>query len=137
MLKIKTSELEKIKSKITTEKGVINPKLLTRYYLDGVLIGVENKKNVGTLQNFQATKKQSMYQINISSYMKLMSVIGKIRQTYMTLLVEIANSSLKQYYYNVKDCYKNMLGVGKCVDNLIEMQGVNYDLCAGSLLLQK
>ena len=50
-----------------------------------------------------------------------MSVIGKIRQTYMTLLVEIANSSLKQYYYNVKDCYKNMLGVGKCVDNLIEM----------------
>ena len=57
--------------------------------------------------------------------MKLMSVIGKIRQTYMTLLVEIANSSLKQYYYNVKDCYKNMLGVGKCVDNLIEMQGEN------------
>ena len=65
----------------------------------------------------------------------------------MTLLVEIANSSLKQYYYNVikelhdigcdditttehfyynvKDCYKNMLGVGKCVDNLIEMQGEN------------
>ena len=76
-----------------------------------------------------------------------MSVIGKIRQTYMTLLVEIANSNLKQYYYNVikelhdigcdditttehfyynvKDCYKNMLGVGKCVDNLIEMQGEN------------
>ena len=65
----------------------------------------------------------------------------------MTLLVEIANSSLKQYhynvikelhnigfdditttehfYYNVKDCYKNMLDVGKCVDNLIEMQGEN------------
>ena len=59
--------------------------------------------------------------------------------------VEIANSSLKQYYYNVinelhdigcgddittehfyynvKDCYKNMLGVGKCIDELIEMQG--------------
>ena len=30
MLVIKTLELEKIKSKITTEKGVINPKLLTR-----------------------------------------------------------------------------------------------------------
>ena len=65
----------------------------------------------------------------------------------MTLLVEIANSSLKQYYYNViKElhdigmdnisttegfyydvlcCYKNMLDVGKCVDNLIEMQGEN------------
>ena len=65
-------------------------------------------------------------------------------ETYMTL-IEVANSSLKQYYYdvirelhnvrrdditttehfyyNVQDCYKNMLGVGKCVDNLIEMQG--------------
>ena len=67
-------------------------------------------------------------------------------ETYMTL-IEVANSSLKQYYYNVvkelhnvrrdditttehfyynvQDCYKNMLDVGKCVDNLIEMQGEN------------
>ena len=65
-------------------------------------------------------------------------------ETYMTL-IEVANSSLKQYYYNiikelynikrdditttehfyynVQDCYKNMLDVGKCVDNLIELQG--------------
>ena len=57
MLVIKTSELEKIKSKITTEKGAINPKLLTRYYLDGVLIGVENKKNVGTLLEFSGNKE--------------------------------------------------------------------------------
>ena len=57
MLVIKTLELEKIKSKITTEKGVINPKLLTRYYLDGVLIGVENKKNVGTLLEFSGNKE--------------------------------------------------------------------------------
>ena len=51
MLVIKTLELEKIKSKITTEKGVVNPNLLTRYYLDGILIGVEHKENVGTLLN--------------------------------------------------------------------------------------
>lgn len=60
----------------------------------------------------------------------------------MTLLVEIANSSLKQYYYNVikelhdigrddisttenfyfyvQSCYEKRLDVGKCVDNLIK-----------------
>ncbi len=52
MLVIKTLELEKVKSKITTEKGVVNPNVLTRYYLDSVLIGVEHKENVGTLLNF-------------------------------------------------------------------------------------
>ena len=57
MLVIKTLELEKVKSKITTEKGVINPNLLTRYYLDGVLIGVENNKNVGTLLDFSGNKE--------------------------------------------------------------------------------
>ena len=63
----------------------------------------------------------------------------------MTLLVEIPNTRLKQYYYNVikelynirrddisttehfyydvQDCYEKMLNVGKCVDNLIELQG--------------
>ena len=40
MLMIKTLELEKVKSKITTEKGMVNPNLLTRYYLDSVLVGV-------------------------------------------------------------------------------------------------
>ena len=52
MLAIKTLELEKVKSKITTEKGKVNPNLLTRYYLDGVLIGVEHNRNVGTLLDF-------------------------------------------------------------------------------------
>ena len=52
MLVIKTLELEKIKSKVTTEKGKVNPKLLTRYYLDGVLIGVEHIRNVGTILDF-------------------------------------------------------------------------------------
>ena len=63
----------------------------------------------------------------------------------MTLLVEIANSSLKQYYYNVikrlydvglgdmsttddfyyntQDCYEKMLDVSECIDELIELQG--------------
>ena len=57
VLVIKTLELEKVKSKITTEKGVINPNLLTRYYLDGVLIGVEHNENVGTLLNFSGDKE--------------------------------------------------------------------------------
>ena len=61
-------------------------------------------------------------------------------------LVEIPNGSLKQYYYNViKElhdiglgyisttesfyydvlcCYERISDVGKCVDELIEMQGV-------------
>lgn len=68
----------------------------------------------------------------------------------MTLLVEIPNSSLKQYYYNVikelyniglsdismtehfyydiQYCYERMLDVGKCVDELIEMQGENNEV---------
>ena len=63
----------------------------------------------------------------------------------MTLLVEIANSSLKQYYYNViKDlhdiglgdmsttegfyydiqyCYERGLDINECIDELIEIQG--------------
>ena len=52
MLMIKTLELEKIKSKITTERGVVNPNILTRYYLDDVLIGVEHSEGEGTLLNF-------------------------------------------------------------------------------------
>ena len=65
-------------------------------------------------------------------------------------LVEIPNGSLKQYYYNVikelhnvrrdditttenfyfdiQHCYQRMLNVGKCVDELIEMQGVSNDV---------
>ena len=67
----------------------------------------------------------------------------------MTLLVEIPNGSLKQYYYNViKElnniglgdisttesfyydvlcCYERISDVGKCVDNLIELQGENNE----------
>ena len=65
----------------------------------------------------------------------------------MTLLVEIASSGLKQYYYNVikelhdigisyisttenfyydvQYCYERMLDVSECIDELIEMQGEN------------
>ena len=65
----------------------------------------------------------------------------------MTLLVEIPNSSLKQYYYDVirelhdiglgnisttehfyfdvLHCYEKMLDVSECIDELIEMQGEN------------
>ena len=65
----------------------------------------------------------------------------------MTLLVEIPNSNLKQYYYNVikelhdvklsdmtttedfyyniQDCYERGLDVGECIDELIVLQGEN------------
>lgn len=64
--------------------------------------------------------------------------------------VEIPNGSLKQYYYNVIKrlydvglgdistteyfyydvlcCYERMLDVGKCVDNLIELQGERNEI---------
>ena len=63
----------------------------------------------------------------------------------MTLLVEIPNTSLKQYYYNVikelhdiglggmsttehfyyniQDCYERGLDINECIDELIEIQG--------------
>lgn len=62
----------------------------------------------------------------------------------MTLLVEIANTSLKQYYYNVikelhdiglgdisttehfyydvQDCYEKMLDTNECIDELIKIK---------------
>ena len=68
----------------------------------------------------------------------------------MTLLVEIANSSLKQYYYNVikelhdiglndisttehfyydvQYCYERMLDVSECVDELVELQGEKHEV---------
>ncbi len=68
----------------------------------------------------------------------------------MTLLVEIANSRLKQYYYNVikelhnvglsdisttegfyydiQYCYERGLDINECIDELIEMQGVSNDV---------
>ena len=67
----------------------------------------------------------------------------------MTLLVEIPNGNLKQYYYdvikelhdvglgdmsttedfyyNIQHCYERALDVGKCVDELIELQGENNE----------
>ena len=63
----------------------------------------------------------------------------------MTLLIEIPNSSLKQYYYDVikelyniglsdisttehfyydvQDCYEKMLDINECIDELIKIQG--------------
>ena len=62
-------------------------------------------------------------------------------------LIGVQNSNLRQYYYNVvkelhsvrrddittaenlyydvQGCYERMLDIGKCVDELIEMQGEN------------
>ena len=65
------------------------------------------------------------------------------------MLVEIQNSNLRQYYYNVikelhdigmdnismtehfyydvQDCYEKMLDINECIDNLIELQGENNE----------
>lgn len=62
-------------------------------------------------------------------------------------LIEIPNSNLRQYYYNVikelhdiglndismtehfyydvQDCYEKMLDINECIDELIETQGEN------------
>ena len=68
----------------------------------------------------------------------------------MTLLVEIPNTSLKQYYYdvikelhdvglgdmsttedfyyNIQDCYQRGLDINECIDELIELQGENNEI---------
>ena len=54
---------------------------------------------------------------------------GSLKQYYYNVVKELHNVRLdditttEHFYYNVKDCYKKRLDVGKCVDNLIELQG--------------
>ena len=109
MLVIKTLELEKVKSKITTEKGVINPKLLTKYYLDGVLIGVENKKNIGTLLDFSGNKEVVnvldkyfiRYEINEFYWQKFQIRDIKIKDTLVVVIVAYLAFMAGGYY--IKD----------------------------------
>ena len=63
--------------------------------------------------------------------MKLVEIPNSnLKQYYYNVIKELYNirrddiSTTEHFYYNVQDCYKNMLDVGKCVDNLIELQGV-------------
>ena len=62
--------------------------------------------------------------------MKLVEIPnGRLKQYYYDVIKELHNvrrddiTTTEHFYYNVQDCYKNMLGVGKCVDSLIELQG--------------
>ena len=83
MLAIKTLELEKVKSKITTEKGKVNPNLLTRYYLDGVLIGVEHNRNVGTLLDFSDNEEVVKVLDKYLSDMKVVNIIRNIEEKHI------------------------------------------------------
>ena len=63
--------------------------------------------------------------------MKLVEIPnGNLKQYYYNVIKELHNvgrddiTTTEHFYYDIQHCYKNMLGVGKCVDNLIEMQGV-------------
>ena len=67
--------------------------------------------------------------------MKLVEIPNlRLKQYYYDVIKELHNvrrddiTTTEHFYYNVQDCYKNMLGVGKCVDNLIEMQGENNEV---------
>ena len=56
---------------------------------------------------------------------------SNLRQYYYNVVKELHNvrrddiSTTEHFYYNVQDCYEKMLDVGKCVDELIELQGEN------------
>ena len=66
--------------------------------------------------------------------MKLVEIPNtRLKQYYYDVIRELHNvrrddiTTTEHFYYNVQDCYKNMLGVGKCVDELIEIQGENNE----------
>ena len=54
---------------------------------------------------------------------------GNLKQYYYNVIKELYNirrddmSTTEDFYYNIQHCYERALDVGKCVDELIEMQG--------------
>ena len=65
--------------------------------------------------------------------MKLLIVVpnGRLKQYYYDVIRELHDigindiSTTESFYYDVLCCYERMLDVGKCVDELIELQGEN------------
>ena len=66
---------------------------------------------------------------------------GAMKQYYYNVIKELYNiglgdmSTTEDFYYNIQDCYERGLDINECVDELIEIQGANYDLCIGGLFL--
>ena len=56
---------------------------------------------------------------------------GSLKQYYYNVIKELHDigmgdmSTTEDFYYKVQHCFEIMLDVGKCVDNLIELQGVS------------
>ena len=54
---------------------------------------------------------------------------GSLKQYYYDVIKELHDiglgdmSTTEDFYYNIQHCYERGLDVGKCVDELIEMQG--------------
>ena len=54
---------------------------------------------------------------------------GSLKQYYYDVIKELHNvrrddiTTTEHFYYNVLYCYERISDVGKCVDELIEMQG--------------
>lgn len=64
--------------------------------------------------------------------MKLVEIPnGSLKQYYYNVIKELYNIGLsditttEHFYYDIQYCYERMLDVGKCVDELVEMQGEN------------
>ena len=64
--------------------------------------------------------------------MKLVEIPnGSLKQYYYNVIKELNNigmddiSTTESFYYDVQDCYEKMLDINECIDELIEMQGVN------------
>ena len=64
--------------------------------------------------------------------MKLVEIpSGGLKQYYYNVIKELHDigiddmSTTESFYYDVLCCYERMLNVGKCVDELIEIQGEN------------
>ena len=64
--------------------------------------------------------------------MKLVEIPnGSLKQYYYNVIKELYNirrdeiSTTESFYYDVLCCYERMLDVGKCVDELIGLQGEN------------
>ena len=62
--------------------------------------------------------------------MKLVEIPNsRLKQYYYDVIRELHNirrddiSTTEHFYYDVQHCYERALDVGKCVDELIEMQG--------------
>ena len=66
--------------------------------------------------------------------MKLVEIPNsRLKQYYYDVIKELHNvglgdiSTTEHFYYDIQHCYQRMLSASECVDELIEMQGENNE----------